>query len=218
MSRQLAIASILALALGGCATYDSGYRHRYADANDRGAYNDGYYEATEYGYADYSYGRPQFAWDRYSGYGYPCSGFGYNFGYFPGRDGFGFGSQFGYDPWICNTWYGYGYPYGWYRPWPRHRHHDHDNDHDADDPPGGWTGSNHVGGVQVQAVTAPGDRPGVHIHQPVRQPGLDGRNQRVPIRRTPTLDAPRARDGDSIRNERREQSVDRPHQHDGAHR
>ncbi len=221
MIRRLAIALIFALTLGGCASYDAGYRHGYADAHHRGAYNDGYDTTAEVGYGDASYGRPLFMWDAYDGYGYPCSGFSYGFGYFPGRDGFGFDSRFGYDPWSCNPWYGYGYPFGWYQPWPRHHHHDHhghDNDHDADDPPGGWTGGNHVGVVQMQSATAPGDHSGVRSFRFVRQPDLDDRNQRDPIRRSTTRDAPRARDGDAFRDERRGSSVDRPHTHDGAHK
>jgi hypothetical protein len=153
MIRRLAIASIVALVLGGCATYDSGYRHGYGDGSYRGDYNDGYYAAAENGYGDYYYDRPQIVWNEPYGYGYPWSGFGY-----------GFSLRYGYDP-----WYGYGYPYGGYRPWPRHNH----NDHDADDPPGGWSNNHHVGGVRAQAVASPNDGSGVRIDKPVRQSSPD---------------------------------------------
>jgi hypothetical protein len=212
MIRRLAIASICALALGGCATYDSGYRQGYADGNDRGSYNDGYYVAPENGYGDYYYDRPQVVADEYWDYGYPYSGFGYGFGYFPGNFGFGFNSGFGYSP-----WYGYGYPYYWYRPGPRHHHHD--NDHDADDPPGGWSSGSHNGVAQA-AVTAPGLRSGVRsrlVWQP-RQEDRTERYQRDPIRRPMTVDAPRTHDGDAFRAERREPSGNRSHSHDASQR
>ena len=212
MLRPLVIASIAAFALGGCASYDSGYRHGYADGSDRGSYNDGY--------GGYGYDRSQFAWDAYAGYGYTCPGFGYGFGYFPDRSGYGFGSQLGYAPWICNPGYGYGYsygyPYGWYRPWPRHHHHD--NDHDADDPPGVWSNNTHVGAVQVQAATALGDRLGVRLNKPARQPGLDYRYQRDPIRRPAPMDVSRTHDGDGFRTERREPSENRSHPRDASQR
>jgi hypothetical protein len=205
MIRRLAIASICALALGSCASYDSGYRHGYADGNYRGSYNDGYYAAAENGYGDYYYDRPQVVMDEYGS-------FGYGFGYSPGYYGFGFGSGFGYNP-----WYGYGYPYYWYQPWPRHHHHD--NDHDADDPPpGGWSVGGHAGIAHAQAMTALGGPSGVQLNSPVRQPGLDYRYQRDPIRRPMPMLAPLTRDGDAFRSERREPSENRSHPRDASQR
>ncbi len=217
MIRRLAIASITALALGSCASYDSSYRHGYADGIDRGSYNDGYYAAVENGYGDYYYDRSQIVWNAYGGYGYRCPGFGYGFGYFPGSYGYGFGSRYDCDPWNYSPWYGYGYPWGWYRPWPRHHHHN-DNDHDADDPPGGWSGGNRIGGVRMQAVTAPTDRSKVRRNNPVQSSGQSFRYQRDPIRRSPSVDAPPMHDGDTFHGEQREPSGNRAHPRDATHR
>ncbi len=115
MSRRsiLPVVFVLAVALNGCATYDSGYRSVHADGNYRGNYDGGYYAAASEGSGDYYYDRPEVEFnDFYGGYGYPYAGFGYGVGYFPGQFGFGFG----YSPWFYQPWYGYGYPrHHWHR-------------------------------------------------------------------------------------------------------
>ena len=149
MIRRLAILAALALMLGACATYNSGYAERggrdgyyNSDAYSSG---DGYYAAGHDGYGDYYYDNPQVVIDEhygsygggYSDYGYSPFGFGYGWGY-PYN---GFGLQFGFGP----GWYG-GYPYGYYAPWygwGDYRHHhrrDNDGDNDADDRRIGGTG------------------------------------------------------------------------------
>lgn len=150
MIRRLAIAAALALTLGACASYPSGYgRDGYSHADGDGYYggsyytgngysrdgssSDGYYAAGADGYGDYYYNDPQVILDDrygygYGGYGDPFYGFGY--GSFPYN---GFGVQLGFGP----GYYG-GYPYGYYNPWypgyyyGHRRGHDHDCD--ADDP------------------------------------------------------------------------------------
>lgn len=156
MIRRLAIPAALALALGACATYDSGYSNRsgyyssdgyyrgsgYDDGNYDAYSGDGYYSPGSDGYGDYYYDRPQVIYnDSYSsyyggpyygnGYGYGSYGFGYGLSYFP-HNGFGIGFGSGY--------YG-GYPYG-YSPWypgyyynGHHRHHDNDRDDRSAGPP-----------------------------------------------------------------------------------
>jgi hypothetical protein len=116
MNHRLAVAVVLALTLGACATYD-GSRNANGEVRDGGY---GYYMPGHDGYGDYYYGDPQFVLDEHyapgwggaywGGYGfsYPGFGFGYGSGYYGGYS----------DPW----WYG-GYDY-------RRRHHDHDHDDD----------------------------------------------------------------------------------------
>jgi hypothetical protein len=176
MKRRFLIASMLALALGACASNDSAYRH--GDGSYRGAYNDGYYAAAENGYGDYYYDRPQVVYDGY--YGYGCGALGYGFG----APGWGFGARFGYDPGFygpCgyNAWYGFGYPWGWYQPWPRHHHHD--NDHDADDPPGGWSGGHRVGVSMWNFTNSQQNRSALRMQGVVRMPGGD-RSERGGLR------------------------------------
>ncbi len=114
MIRRIVLAA-LAIALGGCATTDPGYRQAHRDGSYRGAYDGGYYAESSDGYGDYYYDRPQLIVNEYyGGYGYPYGGFGFGS---PWQ--FGYGSRFGYDPWFRDPWFGYG----WYRPWPRHHHH-----------------------------------------------------------------------------------------------
>ena len=141
MIRRLAIPAALALTLGACATYNSGYADRSGRdgyySSDTYASGDGYYAAGHDGYGDYYYDNPQLIVDQHYGsygggyydYGYPSYGFGYGGGYFPYN---GFALQFGFGP----GWYG-GYPYGYYAPWYGYRHHHHrrgnDGDNDADD-------------------------------------------------------------------------------------
>jgi hypothetical protein len=123
---RIAFAVSLACALGGCASYDAGYRRGYADGHPRVAIDAGDYvaDSTDLDDVRNSY---------YDDYGYPYEIAGYGgswpFGYTAG-------------PWFYSSWYGYGYPYAWYGgyDWYRwhHRDHDHDDDHDHDHhhPPG----------------------------------------------------------------------------------
>ncbi len=113
MIRRIAMTALLALALVGCATYDSVNREAYRDGSYRGNYDGGYYSAPADGYGDYYYDRPEVVFSAYdAGYfGGPYAGFGF---------GSAWGSGFGYDPWFYHPWYGYRYPYYWHRPWHHH--------------------------------------------------------------------------------------------------
>jgi len=109
MNRRIVALTVLALALGGCATYQPGYAG-YADGSYSGVYNDGYYVAPAGGNGDYYYDRPQVLVNEYPGYyGGPYAGFG-----------FGYSSWgFGYDPWFFQPLWGFGYG-PW---WGNGRHH-----------------------------------------------------------------------------------------------
>ena len=136
MIRRLAIPAALALTLGACASYDSGYygggRDGYyrRDSYSAGA---GYYASGQDGYGDYYYDNPQVIanepygpyWGGYYDYGYQPFGYGFGLGYSPYSDGFGYSSGFG------PGWGGYSY--GYYNPWYGYDYRDHDEDNDPDD-------------------------------------------------------------------------------------
>jgi hypothetical protein len=115
MIHRLAIPTTIALLLGACASYYSGY---YAPGH--AGYGDYYYDNPQIIVDEYCGGGPY--WGGYYDYGYPSYGFGYGLGYFPGDC---FGSQFGYGP----GFYGGYYPW-WYGGYYRRHHHDHDHDRD----------------------------------------------------------------------------------------
>lgn len=99
MIRHLALATLAAVALGGCAT-DYAYRG--------GAGGDYYYGQPSVQYYDYGYGAPYG-----SLYGYPG---GWSFGLGYGYGGYGYGY-----PYYGGGYYPYPYwPYYWHRP---HHHH-----------------------------------------------------------------------------------------------
>jgi len=128
MIRRIVLIAAFALALGGCATYDTGYSQGYRDAA-HGAYSGGYYAPPpgqgqdndpNYDPNDYG-GRPQVVANGYDdGYfdgQYPGYGYAYVYGE-PGPWGYDFWPGFGYDPWFYGPWIGFG----WYGgPW--HGHH-----------------------------------------------------------------------------------------------
>ncbi len=191
LMRRIVIAALFALALDGCATNDTGYRHSYADGSYRGRYDDGYYAASADGYGDYYYDRPQVVINDYSSGFY--GGYGYGFGFYPGR--FGFGARFGYDPWLYNPWYGYGYPYGWYRPWPRH--------HQVV-PLRGDAMATHAGdrqGVQLQSVRGSVNNSGRRVDDGSRtrdlRRGDDGSYRRSPMHGRNFENEPRERNHES---------------------
>jgi hypothetical protein len=110
MNRRTAALAVLAIALGGCATYGPGY---YADGTYAGPYNGGYYSAPAAGYGDYYYDYPQVSY-QYPDYYYgPYGGFGY--GYSPWWG-------FGYNPWFFGACRGDcdGDRDDW---WHHHHHH-----------------------------------------------------------------------------------------------
>lgn len=103
MIRHLALATLAALALGGCAT-DYAYRG--------GAGGDYYYGQPSVQYYDYGYGAPYG-----SLYGYP-GGWSIGLGYGWGYGGYGY-PGYGY------PYYGGYYPYYPYWPYYWHRRHHH---------------------------------------------------------------------------------------------
>ena len=157
MIRRFAIPTTLALLLGACASYDSGY-----------------YAPGHAGYGDYYYDNPQVIvdehypyWGGYYGFGF--FGPGYGLGYFPG-DCFGF--PYGYAPGFCDGFYDPWWYVGYY-----HRHH-HGHNHDPRD--------NVLAGADVMHHVAAqfSDRNGVFGTPTMRPPGHpsvlgDARMQRV---------------------------------------
>ncbi|HEV2608202.1 MAG TPA: hypothetical protein VGT79_09480 [Xanthomonadaceae bacterium] len=93
MNRRTVALALLALALGGCATYGPGYT--YADGSYAGPYNGGYYAAPANGSGDYYYDYPQVTYNGYPDYYYGPYG-GYGYGYSPWWG-------FGYDPWFFGS-------------------------------------------------------------------------------------------------------------------
>jgi len=96
---RIAALAVLAIALGGCATYGPGYTN--ADGSYAGPYNGGYYSAPAEGYGDYYYDRPQLVYPDYY-YG-PFYGFGFGYGAW----GFGYNPWF-YGPCCYHRWWGDG--------------------------------------------------------------------------------------------------------------
>ncbi len=210
MIRRIVVAAF-ALALGGCAIYDSNYRPASADGSYRGNYDGGFYAAPAGGYGDYYYDRPEVVVNEfYGGYGYPYTGFGYGFGYFPGRFGFGVG----YDPWYYRPWYGYGDPYGWHRRWPHHHAVPTNTRVTA-------VGVGQMHGVQMQSVAAPGKDVGAaargtdRIPRNPRRGDGDVRYQRDPIR---SVAPTRERNFDGAPRAPRHESSGRPFRHDATQR
>lgn len=105
MNRSSAVASLLALALAGCATTDPGL----SGGRPAVAVDGGYYVAADESQGDYYYGRPEveyYADDPWYGSSFGPYGFGFS------SWGFGYGPWFGPPPW----WWGWHH-HGWHHHW-----------------------------------------------------------------------------------------------------